>query len=107
MGYLYIDHNGLCSLTFTMTYSTQTAITVGSETVYLCFMDDGPRTIASGQGAITLTNFKIEEGSVPTPWVPSDTDPNYVGSSFGFSEASGTPSIGKAEYVQATEFIEW
>jgi hypothetical protein len=65
-------------MTFTMTYGTQTADTIGGETVYRCFMDDITRTIASGQGAITVTNFKIEEGSVPTPWVPASTDPLYV-----------------------------
>ena len=62
MGILNIDHNGLCSLTFTMTYTNQTAATAGSETVYICFLDDSGRNYVSGQGTITLTNFKIEKG---------------------------------------------
>jgi hypothetical protein len=66
MGVLRIDHNGICSLTFTMTYATQTAMTVDGKTVYLCFMDDSARTLASGQGAITIKNFKIEKGSKAT-----------------------------------------
>ena len=64
MGVLKLDHNGLCSLTFTMTYGTQTAVTVDGRTVYIMFMDDSSRIIASGQGAITVTNFKLEEGSM-------------------------------------------
>lgn len=75
MGVLNLDHNGLCSLTFTMTYGTQTAATgANGETVYICFMDDSTRAIASGQGAITLSNFKLEEGSKVTPWSPASTD---------------------------------
>jgi len=71
MGVLQLDHNGLCSLTFTMTYSTQSAVTVNGRTVYICFMDDSARSIASGQTAITIKNFKLEKGSVATPWTPS------------------------------------
>lgn len=75
MGVLNLDHNGLCSLTFTMTYGTQTAATgANGETVYICFMDDSTRAIASGQGAITVSNFKLEEGSIATPWCPNSSD---------------------------------
>lgn len=56
---------------------------------------------------LRLWNFKLEKGSVPTPWIPNETDNIYVGSTLGFTEAEDTPSIGKAGYVQATEFIEW
>ena len=75
MGVLQLDHNGLCSLTFTMTYGTQTAATGASgETVYICFMDDSARSIASGQGAITVSDFKLEEGSTVAPWCPNSSD---------------------------------
>lgn len=75
MGVLQLNHNGLCSLTFTMTYGTQTAATGASgETVYICFMDDSTRSIASGQGAITVSDFKLEEGSIVTPWCPNSSD---------------------------------
>ena len=78
MGMLQLNHNGLCSLTFTMTYSgAQTAVTTGSETVYILFMDDAGRSLSTGQGPITVTNFKIEKGSVATPWVPATTDPMH------------------------------
>ena len=106
MGLLVIDHNGLCSLTFTMTYSTQTAVTVGDETVYICFMDDSGRNLSSGQGAITLSHFKIEEGSIATPWVPANTDPIYVGDCCGFTEIDKTSASIAKEYMSATQFYE-
>ena len=108
MGILQLNHNGLCSLTFTMTYTgAQTASTVGSETVYRCFMDDTARTIPSGQGAITVTHFKLEAGEIATPWCPYTNDPNYAGDICGFTEIDATQcSIGK-NCVTATEFIEW
>jgi hypothetical protein len=106
MGILQLNHNGLCSLTFTMTYGTQTAVTVGSETVYICFMDDTARTIPSGQGPITVTHFKLEAGEIATPWCPYTNDPNYVGDICGFTEIDATKcSIGK-NCITATEFIE-
>lgn len=106
MGLLKINHNGLCAMTFTMTYSTQTPVTVGNETVYICFMDDAGRTLASGQGEILLTNFKIESGSIATPWIPANTDPNYVGNTCGYNELGSTiASIGNG-YVNAPDFIE-
>ena len=74
MGVLQTDHNGLCSMTFTMTYATQTAATINGRTVYVCFMDDSARGLATGQGPITITNFKIEEGSVATQFTKCKTD---------------------------------
>ena len=106
MGMLVINHNGLCTMTFTMTYDTQTPVTVGNETVYICFMDDAGRALASGQGEIILTHFKLESGSIVTPWVPADTDPNYVGSTSGFNEpGAAIASIGKG-YINAPDFME-
>ena len=58
-------------------------------------------------GTYYFRNFKLEKGSVPTPWIPNETDNIYVGSTLGFTELETIPSIGKAGYVQATEFIEW
>lgn len=75
MGVLDLNHNGLCSLTFTMNWTgTQTAVSKDGRNIYVCFLDDSGRTIASGQGPITVTNFKIEEGSVVTPFSPDFYD---------------------------------
>lgn len=107
MGVLQLDHNGLCTLTFTMTYGTQTAISAGSETIYICFMDDSVRALASGQGAITVTHFKLEAGEIATPWCPYTNDPNYTGDICGFTEIDATQcSIGE-NCITATDFIEW
>lgn len=107
MGLLQLNHNGLCCMTFTMTYGTQTADTIGNETVYRCFMDDASRTIASGQGAITVTNFKIEQGSIPTPWVPASTDPLYVSDRSSMFEIDDICKIHKNGNIQSYEFIEF
>lgn len=79
MGVLNLDHNGLNSLTFTMNWTgTQTAATgANGETVYVNFLDDSARTIASGQGPITISNFKLEEGDKVTPWCPNILDSLY------------------------------
>lgn len=75
MGVLDLNHNGLCSLTFTMNWTgTQTAVSKDGRNIYVCFLDDSGRAIASGQGPITVTNFKIEEGSVVTPFSPDFYD---------------------------------
>lgn len=107
MGQIAINHNGLCFLTFTMTYTgSQPAATAGSETVYRCFLDDNGRNLASGQGPITLTHFKLEEGSVPTPWVPCSTDPNFGGRDSSLFEIDDICKIHKNGNIQASEFIE-
>ena len=107
MGQLIINHNGICFLTFTMTYTgSQPAATADSETVYRCFLDDNGRNIASGQGPITLTHFKLEEGSIPTPWIPCDTDPIYVADHSSMFEIDDLCKIHKNGNIQAREFIE-
>ena len=86
MGVLNLDHNGLCSLTFTMNWTgTQTAATgANGETVYVNFLDDSARALASGQGAITLYDFKLEKGSSATAWCPSDASLTQIQDSSGY-----------------------
>ena len=78
MGVLQLNHNGLCSLTFTMNNSSQSAVTTPEgDTVYVCFMDDAGRTLASGQGAITVNGFKLEQGNSVTNFSSIDNDIIY------------------------------
>ena len=78
MGLWNIDHNGICSLTFTMNYTgTINTATINGQTLYRMFMDDMGRSLASGQGEILIENIKLEKGSHPTPWCPATSDPKY------------------------------
>ena len=78
MGLWNIDHNGICSLTFTMNYTgTINTATVNGQTLYRMFMDDIARSIASGQGEILIENIKLEKGDHPTPWCPNSSDNEY------------------------------
>ena len=88
-------HNGLNTYTFAMP----------STNITNPFFDDIVRDTTLSD--LRLWNFKLEEGSVATPWCPNESDTEYVGSTLGFTELETIPSIGKAGYVQATEFIEW
>lgn len=42
----------------------------------------------SGTGIVSIKMIKLEEGSVPTPWVPNEADAIYTGGSPGFSEVA-------------------
>ena len=83
MGILQLNHNGLCSLTFTMNSSSQKSVTTPEgDTVYICFMDDSSRTLASGQGAIIINGFKLEQGNNVTNFLSIDNDIIYDSSGY-------------------------
>lgn len=85
MGIIKFDHNGLNTLTFTMNYTdTIATATYNGKTYYHMFMDDVDRAIASGQGAITIKNIKLEKGSIATPWCPNKNDTLYT--SLGYND---------------------
>ena len=78
MGVIKLDHNGLNSCTFTMNNSAQNAITdPEGKTVYIMFMDDSGRNIASGQQPFQITQMKLEEGDKVTGWIPNEFDSLY------------------------------
>ena len=59
----------------------------------------------SGTGTVSIKMVKLEEGGVPTPWIPNNTDANYVGNINGFSEESNKVSIGDG-FIESSQFIE-
>lgn len=78
MGVIHLDHNGLNTVTFTMNSSAQNAVTdPEGKTVYIMFMDDSGRSIASGQQPFQITQMKLEEGNKATAWIPNESDPLY------------------------------
>lgn len=106
MGLMKINHNGLCFITFTMNYTgTIRTTTLNNKTYYKMFMDDNGRTLASGQGSIIINNIKLEEGSVPTPWIPCTSDDIYTSSQVGFEEDNKV-MIGK-NWIIANNFYEF
>lgn len=78
MGVIHLDHNGLNTVTFTMNSSAQnTVIDPEGKTVYIMFMDDAGRSIASGQQPFQITQMKLEEGDKVTGFIPNESDPLY------------------------------
>lgn len=83
MGVIHLDHNGLNTVTFTMNSSRQNAITdPEGKTVYIMFMDDSGRNIASGQQPFQITQMKLEEGDKVTGFIPNEYDPLYAAAGY-------------------------
>ena len=61
----------------------------------------------AGTMSMSISHWKLEKGSVGTPWIPASTDDIYIGGGCGFTEIDATKcSIGE-NCITATEFIEW
>ena len=66
-----------------------------------------PRMISGrGTGTVSVKCVKLEEGTVPTPWVPASTDPIYVADHSSMFEIDDICKIHKNGNIQAREFIE-
>ena len=53
--------------------------------------------------------FKVEEGSIATPWIPNENDENYTGILNAFVESQSNTDINasiKKDYVESNRFIE-
>ena len=101
MGVIQLNHNGLNSFTFTMTDQTQTSIVdPDGNTIYIMFMDDSGRNIASGQQTFQITKCKLEIGDKVTPWIPNITDSIYTSRNFISNNILTNP-------IQANQFYEF
>lgn len=118
MGILIIDHNGRCFLTFKMTYADSiTTTTYNGQTLYRLFLDDQGRNIASGQGAIILTDFRLDPGvgeeamsqwsynTTGTITTSSDTK-RYATSCYIDSENNTTNTAAGTVYLEAPCWLE-
>lgn len=61
---------------------------------------------ASGAKNMSIGKWKLEKGSVATPWVPCEADNIYVGGSHGFNEIDTNTKIYE-NCIVANNFIEW
>lgn len=60
---------------------------------------------AKGTGIISVKMVKLEEGTVPTAWLPGSTD-SYTFTNSGFNEIDNKCKIQKKGYIESNELIE-
>lgn len=63
-----------------------------------------PATTVVGT-VVKLRNFKFEEGSVATPWIPNESDEIYILNTQGFNEGRQIASVNKGS-LNGNSFIE-
>ena len=67
-----------------------------------------PRMFSTGgTGTVSVKCVKLEEGTVPTPWVPASTDPIYVADHSSMFEIDDICKIHENGNIQAYQFIEF
>lgn len=88
--------------TFTVTSSQASGS--GSGNLWLNLYNSTPS--ASGTMNMSIDKWKIEKGSIATPWNPASTDSIYVGDNCGFTELDGNHCSFGESCIVATEFIE-
>ena len=89
----------------TFTPSSSQASGSGATNAWLDIYNSVPNK--SGTLNMHIGYWKLEKGSVGTPWIPASTDDIYIGNTCGFTELDrNIVSIGNG-YITASEFIEW
>lgn len=58
-------------------------------------------------GTYYIKQWKIEKGSIVTPWIPNSADDIYVSNSVGFSEEGDKTKIWSCGSVTGNEFIQF
>ena len=97
-GFFTNNGNGIFTLTFT---SPATVAGNGSRTAINIYAYP-----SSNSNLSSLEWLKLEEGSVPTLWIPNENDADFVSDNCGFIEINDNCKIQKNGYIQANEFIE-
>lgn len=62
---------------------------------------------ANTSQSIWVADIKLEEGSVPTPWIPNSGDSSFTSNNQGLIENDGSGFKIYDDYIQATNIIEY
>ena len=100
--YFTNGHADYLAITFTLTSSQ--ASHSDNANLWLNIYNSTPGV--SGTMNMHIGKWKMEKGSVATPWIPASTDPIYVGDSCGFTEIGTTQCSFGQNYVITNELIE-
>ena len=76
-----------------------------ADTQYIdyCFTVVG---VNGGTDTLMLRHCKLEKGTIPTLWIPNESDVDYTGD-LSFIENADNCKIQKLDYIQSNEFIEY
>ncbi len=88
----------------TFTVSSTQASGSGATNSYLNFYNSVG--YVAGTMYMKIGRWKLEVGSIPTPWCLSPQDTPYIGSNHGFIESGNMMSIYE-NYINTKEFIEY
>jgi len=107
LGTSYITNGHADHIYATFTITSSQASGSGASNAWLNIYNSTPWV--SGTLSLTIEKWKLEEGSVPTPWIPNTSDTIYVDNNQGFIEhiTNDRSRINQEGYVQSNNFIEW
>lgn len=90
---------------YTFTITSDQAEGQGHNNLFL-YIYNSPST-ASGTRNFFIQKWKLEEGSIPTPWVPATTDDIYTSLSVPFAENKYDNEIRVGQnYIDANQFYQ-